>query len=44
MKPYKIKVFWRRVLYVTIAIKRNMHAQLLTFTKWHLQQNMCPTV
>ena len=44
MKPYKIKVFWTHVLYVTITIKRNMRAQLLMFTKWCLQQNMCSTV
>ena len=40
MKPYKIKVFRTHVLYITIAIKRNMCAQLLMFTKGCLQQNM----
>ena len=33
MKPYEIKAFWTHVLYVTILIKHDMHAQLLTFTK-----------
>ena len=40
----KIKAFLTYVFYVTILIMRNMRAQLLTFTKWHLHQESCYTV